>query len=145
MKYIIACLGNPLMGDDGFGPAVARELIKRGHRNVVFNSDPLNLLTQLDDVDLVIIVDAVNLGVEPGSLFVAKLDDVREIAPRSSHSLPVTEILKIMRKILRKPMEVYIIGVQPARIEPGEDLTPPVQCAIKDAVLKIEELIVEKN
>ena len=96
-------------------------------------------------MDLVIVVDAINWGAKPGSLLVAKLDDVKEAVTRLSHALPPTEMLKIMKKILKESVEVYIVGVQPERVEPGDSLTPPVECAVGEVIAKIEELLTKNK
>ncbi|MDH5816286.1 MAG: hydrogenase maturation protease [Candidatus Nezhaarchaeota archaeon] len=141
MKYLIACLGNPLMGDDGVGLAVARELAKRGHEVVTCGPDLSSVLTKVDDIDLVIVVDAIDLEAEPGSVFVLKLEDVDEVPARSSHTLRATRMLKTMMRVFRKPIDAYLVGVQPERVEPATELTPRVKSAISEVVAKVEELI----
>lgn len=141
MKYLIACLGNPLMGDDGIGPAVASELAKQGYEVVTCGSDLSLVLTRIEDVDLLIIVDAVDWGAEPGSVFVAKIDEVNEVSAWSSHRLGVISMLKIMMKIFKKPVNAYLVGVQPERVEPVAELTSKVKLAVNEVVVKVKELI----
>ncbi len=134
------------MSDDGLGPKVAHELIKRGYNNVVVcGSDLSSVLTHLDDVDLVIVIDIIDWRAKPGTLLVARLDDIEEVMTRSSHNLPITGMLKIMKRTLRESMEIYIIGVQPERVELGDSLTPPVECAVREVIAKIEELLAKNR
>jgi len=134
------------MGDDGIGPRVAYELIKRGYDNVVIcGPDLAPVFARLDDIDLLIIVDAMDWGAEPGSLMISKLNNLEEKTSRLSHALPLTQMLRIMKKTLKESMEVYIIGVQPKCIEPGSNLTPPVEHAVDEIIAKIEELLRERG
>lgn len=141
MKYLIACLGNPLMGDDGVGLAVAYELTKQGYNVIVCGSDLSPVLAKVDDVDLLVVIDAVDWGSEPGSVSVFKLDEIDEAHVQSSHSIGVTKMLKIIMKIFKKPENVYLVGIQPERVEPITELTPKVKLAINEALIKVEELI----
>lgn len=129
------------MGDDGVGPAVASELAKQGYEVVVCGSDLSLVLTRIEDVDLLIVVDAVDWGAEPGSVFIAKLDEVGEVRAWASHHLGVTSMLKIMMRAFNKPVDVYLIGVQPERIEPVAELTSKVKSAVNEVVRKVREII----
>lgn len=129
------------MGDDGVGPAVARELAKQGYEVVTCGSDLSPVLTRIENVDLLIVVDAVDWGAKPGSVFVAKLDEVNEVYARCSHRLGVTSMLKVMMKVFKKPENVYLVGVQPERVEPVAELTPKVKLAVDEVVARVRELI----
>jgi len=143
VKYVIACLGNSLMGDDGVGIVVAGELVRRGHEVIACGSDLSPVMTRAEQVDLLIIVDAVDWSAEPGSILVAKLDDVEERYVRASHSLRVSEVVELMRRAFGRPLEVYIVGVQPERVEPSTRLSPSVERAVSGVVAKVEELLVK--
>lgn len=129
------------MGDDGVGLAVAHELAKQGYEVVACGSDLSPVLTRVDDIDLLIVVDAVDWGAKPGSVLVSKLEEVEEAHTQSSHHLGITNMLKIVMKIFKKPMSVYLVGIQPERVEPVAELTPKVKSAINEVVAKVGELI----
>ncbi len=141
MKCLIACLGNPLMGDDGAGVAVAGELAKLGYEVVVCGSDLSPVMARVEEVNVLIIVDAVNWGAKPGSVLTARLDDLEEEPVRASHSLRVSEVIKLMRKAFGHPLEVYVVGIQPERVEPSTELSPSVRQAVNEAVAKVRELL----
>lgn len=129
------------MGDDGVGLAVAYELASQGYEVVTCGSDLSSVLTRIEDVDLLIIIDAVDWGAEPGSVLVAKFDEVSEAYARSSHRIGVTNMLKVMMKTFDKTLDVYLIGIQPERLEPVSELTPKVKSAINEVVARVKELI----
>ncbi|MEM0217654.1 MAG: hydrogenase maturation protease [Candidatus Nezhaarchaeales archaeon] len=143
MKYLIACLGSPLMGDDGIGLAVAHELAKRGYEVVTCGSDLSTVLTRIEDIDLLLVVDAIDLGAKPGSVFVFKLEEVDEVPARTSHTIGAVNMLKVMMKAFQKPIDIYLIGIQPEQVKHSIELTPKVRATINEVVAKIEELIKE--
>jgi len=52
MRCLVACLGNPLMGDDGAGIAVASELTRLGYEVVVCGSDLAPVVTRIEEIDV---------------------------------------------------------------------------------------------
>jgi len=86
-------------------------------------------------------VDAVDWGAEPGSVLTAKLDDLEERRAGTSHSLRVSEVIKLIRKAFGGPREVYVVGIQPERIELSTELSPSVRQAVNEAVAKVRELL----
>jgi len=141
VKLLIACLGNPLMGDDGVGTVVAGELAKLGYEVVVCGSDLSPVLTRAEEVDALIIVDAVDWGAEPGSVLTARLEDLEERRVRTSHSLRVSEVIRLMKSVFGRPSEVYVVGVQPERVEPSTELSLSVRRAIASLVARVKELV----
>ncbi len=140
---ILGC-GNVLFGDDGFGPAVARQL----QRNFTIPSEVCVLDTGtsvreiLFDTILsdkkpskIIIIDAMDCGLKPGELFSpdidsfpkAKLDDF------SLHQVPTSNLLRELRDLCG--VEVIVIACQvsrtPDRVSPG--LSNPVKGAVERA------------
>jgi len=83
----------------------------------------------------------VNWGAKPGSVLTARLDDLEEEPVRASHSLRVSEVIKLMRKAFGHPLEVYVVGIQPERVEPSTELSPSVRQAVNEAVAKVRELL----
>ncbi|MCD4733107.1 hydrogenase maturation protease, partial [bacterium] len=69
---LVASLGNPLVGDDGVGLAVLKQLEQQELpvevKLVDLGTDLLALSSHLDGIGKVILLDAVNFGGEPGEL-----------------------------------------------------------------------------
>ncbi len=141
MKYIVICLGNPLMGDDGLGIVAAEKLMKLGFKDVVCTPDVTSLIDKLSEVDAAIVIDAVDWGGEPGSIIKAKLEELKDKSIRLSHSISPIELIELMRRLISKPIEVFIVGVQPQSIELRKGLTPPVEQAVDKVVNEVKELL----
>ncbi len=144
MRTAVIGLGNPLRGDDGVGPRVVSELRRRGLPNNVMAIDGgnagLDLLDELDKWERVVIVDAADLGLEPGQFARFTLADIKLRDDRFfSHSVGLGEVLLLANALGRRLPEIVIFGVQPAEIGWGEGLSQAVEAAIpalSDAILE---------
>jgi hydrogenase maturation protease len=143
---LILGLGNPLRGDDGIGPRVIEELARRGLPEGVSSLDGgtggLDLLNVLEGWERVVIVDAADVGREPGQFVRFKPEQARFVetaAPHSLHHAGLGEALALANALGQSLPEMTIFGVQPARIDWGQGLSPAVEAAIPalaDAVLE---------
>jgi hydrogenase maturation protease len=147
--YVLG-LGNVLMGDDGFGPAVVQafeaEYVVGPQVSVVDIGTPgLDLTPWLADVDRVIIVDTVKSDLPPGTLRVFDKAGVLRRPPSvriGPHDPGVKEALQMLDFAGRAPREVALIGVVPERTEMAVQLSPAVRAALPLAVDAIAGLLV---
>jgi hydrogenase maturation protease len=143
-------LGNVLMGDDGFGPAVVRafeaEYVVGPDVSVIDLGTPgLDLTPWLADVDRVIIVDTVKGDLPPGTLRVFDGAGVLRRPPSvriGPHDPGVKEALLMLEFAGRAPRELALIGVVPERTEMAVQLSPALQQALPLAVEAIAALLV---
>jgi hydrogenase maturation protease len=136
--------------DDGFGVAVVSALQSRpdlpaGVRVVEIGIGGIGLVHELmDGFDALIVVDAVDRGAEPGSLYVLEPDvpavaamaaDDRRIVASDLHQLVPSRSLVAAAALDVLPPVVRIVGCQPGETEIlSTDLTPPVLAAVPRAV-----------
>ena len=75
----------------------------------------------------VVLLDAVDHGLEPGTVFLA---DEASIAAgdMTSHHLPLKLMMRFLEESL--PCRVILVGVQPKTLRPGRRLSGPVQKAV---------------
>lgn len=139
---ILGC-GNPLIGDDGFGPAVVQHLEKHYFLpdSVVAIDCGTSIRDILFDVLLssqkprkMIIVDVTDSpGLAPGEIREIDIDQIRpeRISDFSLHQFPTTNMLKEIKE--ETPVDVRVLVVQvsdmPDEVKPG--LSEPVQTAIR--------------
>jgi len=140
--------GNLLMSDDGVGVHVIQVLrTKQGLPGDVKLIDAgtaaLDVLQFLDDIDRLIIVDAVKGGGPPGTIYQFSPEDVSEEPSRrlSLHQISLFQALNT-RKMLGSTLPgLVIIGVEPKSISPGTSLSPEVQAAVDKVVDTIVALV----
>lgn len=142
LKTLILGLGNPILSDDGAGPAVARELAGRldpQEATVIEASlGGLNLLDLLVGYERVIIIDAIKTeGGRAGQIH--RLDPSALMTTRytaSVHDVNLVTALELGKKIgLAMPSKIDIFAIEVADTERfSEECTPAVAAAIPTCV-----------
>lgn len=128
---VVIGLGNPLMGDDGLGIVVARQLLSRtdlpdGVQVVDGGTWGLNLLPVIEDAERVLLVDAIDMAEAPGTLI--RLS--RERLPRylatkiSPHQVDLRDVLALAELRGTLPDDTTAIGLQPQIVALGTALSP---------------------
>jgi len=147
---LVLAVGNPLRGDDGIGAAVIEALqlhpLPRAVTLLDGGTSGLETTLQLQGYDRAIIVDAADLGEEPGAWRCITLDDVpipEQLLNSIStvHNAGLAEALHLGRALNILPGKIWIYAVQPAEIgwEPG--LSPAVCQAIPQVCTEILALL----
>ena len=149
-RTVVAGLGNPLMGDDGAGIAVLRELSKRqlpGNTLLLdAGTDGLRLAAILIPSDRAILVDAVRMGKPAGSVHVFRPEqtDYRPCEKAlSGHSLGLEDTLKLLA-LTGGTQDITIVGIEPERIESWTSLSQAVEASVAPAVDRVLELLGSK-
>ena len=134
-QVVILGVGNELRGDDGLGTALARRLKGKLPFPVLEGgSAPENLLGKILNLapDVLVVVDAVDFGGEPGEVLQIGQDEI-EFRGFSTHGPSIGPFLEFLR---REGVRVVVLGVQPEDIGFGRGLSPPVLEALRN----LEEL-----
>ncbi len=145
-RSLIVGIGNLLMGDDGIGVEIARELKKRKLRNVdVIEGGTLSfqiLDSFLDSYDFIVIVDGVKFGKKPGRVYKLKLEDVisRKENLVSIHDLDVFYAIKMVEPLYELP-KIVVVGVEVKNISETLGISPELKPSIKKAIKKIRRLL----
>jgi hydrogenase maturation protease len=146
-KIMILGVGNVLLTDEGAGIHILKELEKHelpeDTELLEGGTAGMELLSLIEEVDHLVIVDSVNAGVEPGAIFKFKPDDISVLPPEfnvSFHQVGLLEVLKMGQIFGKLPKTVTIFGIQPKTLQWGLELTPEV--AIK--IPKLTELVLQE-
>jgi hydrogenase maturation protease len=141
MHTLILGLGNLLLSDEGVGVHVARALAERELPSDVSVVEAgtafLDVLPDIEKADRILLIDAMEGGGTPGSVYRVPFDQcVHPDMLASLHGFDMSRVL-FMAGNNRAP-EVTVFGVEPARIEWGTELSPVVQRmlpAVEKAIL----------
>ena len=132
-------IGAEHRGDDAVGLLVARRVraaAPPGVEIVQSPGDAGDLLTLLDGVERVILVDAARGGGTPGAIELVSAGSARRTSSRSTHGLGVAEALDLAKALGVLPPSVRLYVVHGARFDPGP-VSPPVAAAIGVAASRI--------
>jgi hydrogenase maturation protease len=141
VNTLILGIGNLLLCDEGVGVHVARALAQRelpANVSVVEAGTAfLDVLPEIEKADRIVLVDAMEGGSAPGSVYRVPFDQCRHPGVLASlHGFDMSRVL-FMAGNDRAP-EVTVFGIEPARIEWGTELSPAVQRvmpAVQEAIL----------
>ncbi len=146
-RILVAGVGNIFLGDDGFGVEVAQRL--RPHplpattRLVDVGIRGLHLAYELlDGYDLLVLVDALDVGEEPGTVVVFEPDpDHAAEGPVDAHGMDPHTVLTLLANLGGEVGRVLVVGCQPADLSERIGLSAPVAGAVDEAVRAVLRLV----
>jgi len=141
-RYAVLGLGNLIQGDEALGGHVVARLLGRPEELAALPfSDAvelidggtvgLGLIPYLVGLDGLVVVDVVNAGGEPGTL--VDLDAAAVLAHEQVmgvHDLGAEELLGALLFMGALPRRVRVVGIQPAAITLGTELSAEVAAAV---------------
>ncbi len=139
-RVVVMGIGNPDRGDDGAGLLVAGLLAEalpggdlpddRTVTVLMAGEVPESWLGPAVAVrpDAVLMVDAVDMGAEPGSASLLEPEDLRGGAT-FTHRTPLALLSKFLRR--ETGADVLLLAIQPRSLEWGEPMSPEVQEAAR--------------
>ncbi len=127
---VLVAIGNPLRGDDGFGPALAERIREKSRWPIVNAEDaPENCIGQVAsfEPERVLLLDAVKWGAEAGRVgfFPADVIPWGGVSTHASSLRLFAEVLSA-----RTGCVVGLLGVAPKSTDMGSPLTPEVESAL---------------
>lgn len=152
---LVAGIGNLFLGDDGFGPALARRLtgepLPPQVRVADYGISGMHLAYDLlAGYPTTILLDAVGRGDPPGTVSVLEVDpaqlawaDPAEQAARyvDGHGMQPDQVLALLRALGGEPGRVLVVGCEPATTDEHMGLSGPVAEAVERAVPVVRELV----
>ncbi len=136
MKRMLLGVGNILSRDDGAGPTVARSLSEApGWIAIDCGTSLENACGWVvrERPDLLVIVDAARMGLNPGSVRRLPLAE-RDRMLASTHGLPVSFVWERMLAAVRTGI---MIGIEPGDLGFGEGLSESVSRATRWVALRL--------
>ena len=141
----MAGVGNVLRGDDGFGPAVAARLhaLPPGAEVIETGIGGIALLQELmAGCDGLILIDAVDRGADPGTVFLIRPEVGEAEHVPDVHLANPERVLTTARALGALPERMMIVGCQPAEAdELGQGLSPEVERAVGVAAARVEQTV----
>lgn len=144
-RLLVAGVGNVLRSDDGFGPAVAARLghLPAGAEVIETGIGGVALLQELmAGCDGLVLLDAIDRGEAPGTLFVIEPEVAEAEHVPDVHLVSPRRVLAMAKAMGVLPERVLMVACQPADADSlGERLSPAVEPAVELAVMRVGEII----
>ena len=124
-QTLILGIGNILWADEGFGVRAVEQL------NRLYQFDPsvrlmdggtqgIYLVQYVEQAEVLVVFDAIDYGLEPGTIKLIEGDDVPKFMGAKKMSLHQTgfqEVLAMAEMLGRYPQHLLLVGVQPVQLE----------------------------
>jgi hydrogenase maturation protease len=149
VRTLVLGVGNVLLQDEGVGVHVVRALGREpppSHVSVLeIGTAFLDALAEIEQAERIIIVDAMHGGEAPGTIYRVPFEDcARPAVVASMHGFDLSRVFYLAGRT--SPPEVIVIGVEPARIDWGTELSPELQDAIPAVVAVVgAEALVDRT
>ncbi|AZI86362.1 hydrogenase maturation peptidase HycI [Kosakonia sp. CCTCC M2018092] len=140
MTDVLLCVGNSMMGDDGAGPLLAEMCAAKpaGEWRVIDGgSAPENDVAAIRDLRpaRLLLVDATDMGLNPGEIRVVNPDDIAEMFMMTTHNMPLNYLIDQLKEDIG---EVIFLGIQPDIVGFYYPMTPPVKAAVETIYQRLE-------
>ena len=152
-RILVAGIGNIFLGDDAFGSEVARRLMHERFpaevRVLDFGIRSYDLAyAMMDGYDVTILVDATSKGRAPGTVYLIEPDltepELLDEKLTDAHSMNPLRALQMLRTSGISPGKLYLIGCEPAILEPEDGqigLSETVEASVPEAIELIKSLV----
>lgn len=145
---LILGLGNTLLTDEAVGIDVIRRLEAAADvPDVVFidgGTLSFTLAGPIADSPRLIVVDAAVMGTEPGTVKVFEGEDMdRQLSgnAKSVHEVSLQDLMDMARLTDTLPSPRALVGIEPAKVDWGDNLTPKVEAAVTIAMTTVRGLV----
>lgn len=147
-KILVLGVGNTLMQDDGVGIHVTEALESSPDAHPALQiidggTIGLALLPEIEEAAAVIVVDASEIGAEPGTMHVFRNEEIdRQLSGkrRTVHEVALLDLFAAASIRGRMPAQRALVAIQPACTEWGTEATPAVRDAVEKACITINRL-----
>ncbi len=147
-RTLILGLGNTLLTDEALGVVVIRRLEAEGGLGDVGLLDggtlSFTLSGPIADSPRLIVVDAAVMGEQPGTVRVFEgeaMDRQLSGIGKSVHEVSLMDLMDMARITDSLPSHRALVGVEPAVVDWGDELSPAVAAAVPEAMARIRDLL----
>lgn len=130
---LVLGIGNILLQDEGVGVRAAEQIQQRyeipeGVQVLDGGTMGLDLITCLEGVEQLLVIDAVQASVPPGSIIRLVNEEIPAFLGQkiSPHQIGLSDILSVARLRDMLPERMVLLGIQPASLETGLALSPTI-------------------
>ena len=138
-RVVVLGLGNTLNRDEGLGVHALKALAELGGlvpevELVDGGTLGLNLLPLVEDSSHLLLLDAANAGVEPGTVVELRKDQIPLYTgiKLSQHQATFQEVLGLAAFRGHLPEHLHLVGAQPVDLSLGTELSPAIAAVLPE-------------
>jgi hydrogenase 3 maturation protease len=118
-KVLFVGIGNLLKRDDGAGVYISRKIKNSGHISALTVEVSIeNYIGKINSMnpDILVLIDCVDMKSPPGTYKLLPVGIVRDLT-FNTHNISLSRLSEFFR------MPVYLLGIQPKKIDFGEEIS----------------------
>ncbi len=148
---LVLGVGNTIQTDDGVGAYVIDRMQQSQRPDEVEFFDGgtagLDLIATVEGRSFVIVIDAVDGGMAPGTMYRFTPEQIEDTTVRldSLHQFGLLETLRMAELLGETPAQTVLIGVQPETVDWGLELTATIEAVVPRVIervrLEIDEAV----
>lgn len=148
MRTVILGIGNIILTDEGVGVRAAEALaaaydLPADVEMIDGGTAGMELLGPLTGVDVLVVLDAIKAGKEPGAVVTLVGTEVPVFfrSKLSPHQISICDVLAGLEFSGEAPKDLVLIGCEPESLDLGLELTPTIAAQVPEMVrLAVQEL-----
>ena len=118
-KRLFVGIGNPLKSDDGAGVYISKKIKQRGTiLSLTVEASIENYIGKINSLnpDILILIDCVNMKSEVGTFKLLTLNQIQDLT-FNTHNISLRRLSEFFN------MQVFVLGIQPEKIDFGENIS----------------------
>jgi len=120
-RIVFMGIGEEKLSDDGVGPYIISQLLTYSNDTILFINGATDPMLRMDEViefnpSHLVLVDTCTLNAEPGTVAIIERENMKELIPISSHTIPINIVIDLIIEKLPK-LDVFMIGIVPESLE----------------------------
>ena len=130
-KRLFVGIGNILKSDDGAGVYISKKIIQRDTiSSLTVEASIENYIGKINSLnpDILILIDCVDMNLSVGTFKLLTLNQIRDLT-FNTHNISLKRLSEFFR------MPVFILGIQPEKIDFGENISYLVK-KVSDSIIK---------
>ena len=140
-KVVLVGIGNPLRGDDAFGPKLVERLTGKVRAVCIdAGTAPESYTGKIvkEKPDTIVLADAVHLDKAPGEYaFLGKAEILK--SGFTTHDMSPSLFIEYLESQTRA--DIYLLGVQPQTLSMGADMSEPVKQTLERLAAEIADAL----
>ncbi len=141
MRAVVLGIGNTILTDEAAGVRAA-EMLEQAYRvpdDVLVidgGTSGMEMIEDLSNLDFLVVLDVVKTGAAPGTVVRIAGDEIPVFFRKklSPHQIALPDVLASLELLGTMPREIVVLGVEPASLELGMEMTPLVAGKVPELV-----------
>ena len=144
---VVLGLGNPLMSDEGIGPAVVEWFYEHTEEYPLIDfidagTGGMSILHLFANRRKAVLIDCAYMGTKAGTIRKFEPHEVKnlkKLAHQSLHEADILKIIRLSKKLDQQPQSIVIFGIEPENVKPGQALSETLAARMDNYIAAVSQ------